>query len=227
MLKHFRSSPLWLIGLFIIFAQGSAGVASIQIDGWPQSALVIFVIVYSSVVTAIFFAFLWFKPENFYGPLEYGEISPEAYAGALKGIPNYTASAVSRFGQNPLDRDALFALIDNLLDEENRQHLILMRRIGDVLPVDDVDENGWTHKYEIISRDETAMAGAFSPSEFFDALSGADLVVWSGDKKKLILTERGRQFSDWLVKHERDAITFNSEMGRWGKEQTMKQFLLR
>lgn len=55
MLKHFRSSPLWLIGLFIIFAQATAGIAAVKIDGWPQAALVIFVISYSTVVTAVFF----------------------------------------------------------------------------------------------------------------------------------------------------------------------------
>lgn len=221
MLKHFRSSPLWLIGLFIIFAQATAGIAAVKIDGWPQAALVIFVISYSTVVTAVFFAFLWFKPENFYGPSEYGDISPESFANALRGLPNETAKAVAKFESNPRDDDALFSLMDNLLAEDSKQHLILMRKYGNHLDVSGINEMGFTHRYEIITRNKGISMGVFSPDSFMAKLNGTDLVSMSGGHDKIYLTERGKDFSDWLIQHEKDAETFNSEKGQWGEGQSV------
>lgn len=220
MLKHFKSSPLWLIGLFIIFAQATAGVAAVKIEGWPQAALVIFVIAYSTVVTGIFFAFLWFKPENFYGPSEYGVISPESYAKALRGVPNETAQAVAEYETNPRDEDALFNLMDNLLKEDEKQHLVLMRRNDDQLDISNINEHGFTHRYEIITRNKGISLGLFSPGDFLRKLKGTDLVLVSGGNVKLFLTERGKAFAQWLITHEKDAETFNSDKGKWGKEQT-------
>ncbi|GAA6141638.1 hypothetical protein [Hydrogenophaga sp. 5NK40-0174] len=225
MLKHFRSSPLWLIGLFIIFAQATAGVAAVKIEGWPQAALVVFVISYSTVVTAIFFAFLWFKPENFYGPSEYGEISPESFANAMRGIPNETVEAVAKFESNPRDVDALFLLMDNLLAEDAKQHLILMRKYGNYLDVSNINEKGYTHRYEIITRDKGISMGVFSPGSFIAKLNGTELISVSGGRDKIFLTERGKDFSDWLLDHEKDAATFSSEKGRWGKVQSVSDVM--
>ncbi|SRR5712691_8468597 len=221
MLQHFKGSPLWLIGLFILFAEATAGLAAVKIEGWPQAALVIFVISYSTVVTAVFFAFLWFKPENFYGPTEYGEMSPETYAKALKGLPTETALAVSRVEQNPYDADALFTLMDNLIAEDSKQHIILMRKSGDKLDVSNINDQGFTHRYEIVTRGKGFSVGLFSPGSFYQKLQGTELVTVSGGKDKFLLTERGKKFADWLVEHEKDAETFNSEKGRWGKEQSV------
>ena len=224
-LKHFKSSPLWLIGLFILFAEVTAGLAAVKVEGWPQAALVVFVIAYSTVVTAIFFAFLWFKPENFYGPSEYGDISPELYAKALKGLPTETAEAVSKVENNPFDKEALFLLMDNLLAEVTKQHLILIRRFGDKLDISNTDENGFLHRYEIITRGKSISLGLFSPTSFYHKLRGTGLVSISGGSDKLLLTERGKQFTDWLIDQEKDAETFNSDKGRWGKEQNVQDFM--
>ncbi|NMF88264.1 hypothetical protein [Aromatoleum petrolei] len=220
MLQHFKGSPLWLIGLFILFAEATAGLAAVKIDGWPQAALVIFVISYSTVVTAIFFAFLWFKPENFYGPTEYGQISPEIYAKALKGIPAETALAVTKLEENPFDEDALFSLMDNLIIEDAKQHIVLMRRTNDTLDISDINDQGFTHRYEIVTRGKGVSFGLFSPGSFVRKLQGTELLYLSGGKDKLFLTPRGKKFADWLIRHEKDAETFNSEKGRWGKEQS-------
>lgn len=218
MLKHFRSSPLWLIGLFIIFAQGTAGVAAVQIDGWPQAALVIFVISYSAVVTLVFFAFLWFKPENFYGPSEYSEISPAAFANALRGMPQETAQAVANFESNPMNEEALFSLMDNLLPEDVKQHVILLHKEGEI-DISEPDEMGWTHGYEFITRTKGVSFGSFDPRKFLSKLAGTNLISLSGSRKKIFITERGRQFAEWLISHEKDAETFKSDIGSWGKDQ--------
>jgi hypothetical protein len=220
MLKHFKSSPLWLIGLFIIFAQGTAGVAAVQIEGWPQEVLVWFVVGYSSIVTTIFFAFLWWKPENFYGPSEYGDISPELYRNALRGLPSETAEAVRNLEENPLDQDALFRLMDNLLSEDVKQHLIFMRRNSNELDVSDTDDRGFSFSYEIITRGKGVSFGNFSRKKFMVTLSGTDLLTISGGGDRLYLSKRGQQFCDWLIEHKKDAETYQSSLGRWGKEQS-------
>jgi hypothetical protein len=225
MLKHFRSSPLWLIGLFIIFAQATAGIAAVRIEGWPQAALVIFVIAYSTVVTAVFFTFLWLKPENFYAPSEYSDISPASFASALRRLPDDTANAVANFQSDPRNDEALFALMDNLLSEIDKQHLILMRRNQDRLDVSSRDDEGITHTYEIITRNRSISVGVFSPARFIGKLKGTELIFLSGGHDKLFLSERGQDFADWLIAHEKDAETFQSSVGRWGPRQSVKDML--
>jgi hypothetical protein len=84
-----------------------------------------------------------------------------------------------------------------------------------------MDEGGHTHRYEIITRSKGVSIGIFSPSSFLQKLKGTDLVSLTGGKDKIMLTERGQMFADWLIEHEKDAETFNSGKGRWGKEQKL------
>ena len=177
MLKHFKSSPLWLIGLFVLFAEATSAVAAVKLDGWPQQALVIFVIAYSTVVTAIFFLFLWFKPENFYAPSEYGEISPESYVRALRGLPDDAVNAVVTLEDNPFDKEALFSLMEHLISEDVKQHLILISRIGGELDISRPNPNDRTHSYEIVTRQKGISFGTFSPREFLAKLEGTQLVM--------------------------------------------------
>jgi len=225
MLKHFKSSPLWLIGLFIIFAQGTAGVAAVKISGWPQEALVIFVISYSTLVTAVFFAFLWHKPENFYGPSEYDKISPESFAKALKRIPKQTLDAVKNLEENPSSDDAMFELMDNIFPEDIKQHIVHMLNDEGRLNIENTDESGYTHRYEIITKQKGISFGAFSPRKFLNSLDGTNLVRLSGDQKIIHLSKRGRDFGEWLVEHGKDAETFNSSIGSWGVEQSAMELM--
>ena len=43
------------------------------------------------------------------------------------------------------------------------------------------------------------MFGAFSPGEFLVKIRGTELVSVSGGKDKLMLTDRGKLFADWLI----------------------------
>lgn len=104
-------------------------LCSYKIRDWLQAALVIFVISYSTLVTLMFFLFLWLKPENFYGPSEYpSNISSDSYIRAIKGMPEETINAVSNLENNPYDKDSFFKLLDNLIKESEKQHLVLMRK---------------------------------------------------------------------------------------------------
>lgn len=226
MLKYFKASPLWLIGLFIIFAQATAAVAAVKIQGWPQNALVIFVISYSTIVTLIFFLFLWKKPENFYAPSEYGDnLSPESFVKALNGIPSDTVKAVSKIENNPLSDEPLYELLDSLLTEEIKQHLILMKKQNNKLEISNPDEHGLTHRYEFITRSKGVSFGFFNPWKFMSKIDGSDLASFNSEKEQIELTERGRKFAQWLIENKKDAETFNSELGNWGVEQNVQEFL--
>lgn len=225
MMQHFKNSPLWLIGLFIVFSEATTGIAAVNINGWPQAALVIFVIVYSTVVTAVFFSFLWFKPQNFYPPSEYIDVSPKDFASALSGIPQDMAVAVTRVEGNPNDEDAVFSLMDNLLDEQSKQHLILISKLNNSLDVSDIDESGFSHKYELVTRTKSVSMGIFSPASFLHKLNGTDLVSVSGGRDKILLTNKGMDFVEWLIRHEKDAETFVSTKGGWGKKQSINDVM--
>lgn len=206
-------------------AEGAAGYAVTQISGGVQIALLTFFISYGVVVTGVFFAFLWFKPANFYAPSEYGDVLPSEYAQALSGLPSETTKAVEAARLNPLDEDAIFKVMDTLLPEETKQHLIFMAKNSNILELPEIDEMGHTHRYEIILRNQSISVGLFSPRKFLSKLNGTDLVTSLNTGKKLFLSERGKRFAAWLLKHERDAETFVSGLGRWGKEQSVDEVM--
>ena len=93
------------------------------------------------------------------------------------------------------------------------------------MDVSKVNQMGFSHAYEIYTRDKGFSVGLFSPDEFLSRLNGTGLVTASGGRSRIFLTSRGKDFADWLISNERDAETFQSDKGRWGKEQTMKGFM--
>lgn len=224
-MKKFSNSPLRLIALFMTIAEGAAGYAVTQVSGTAQIALLIFYIGYAIVVTFAFFLFLWFRPANFYAPFEYSDVQPADYAQALSGLPSDTKKALEASKQNPLDEDAIFKIMDTLLPEETKQHLIFMSNNSNILDLPERDENGHTHSYQIILRNQGVSAGLFSPQKFLAKLDGMELVTYQHTGKKLFLSERGQRFASWLLKHERDAETFMSDLGRWGKEQSVSEVM--
>lgn len=224
-MKNFKSSPLWMIAFFMTFAEGTAGFAVSQTDGATQDWLVIFVIAYAVVVTGVFFGFLWFRPANFYAPSEYGDMPPREFAQALGGVPVETARAVEEAQRNPFDHEAVFELLDNLLPEDVKQHVVLLNRTGGAFDVSNIDENGHTHRYEIILRSKGISMGLFSPRKFLNRLDGTGFAKVSGAHDKILLTERGKQFAEWLTKHEKDAETFSSGIGQWGPKQTVSEVM--
>lgn len=206
-------------------AEGAAGYAVTQIDGGVQIALLVFFISYAVIVTIVFFAFLWFKPANFYAPSEYGSVAPGEYASALAGLPSETVRAVEAARENPLDDDAVFKIMDTLLPEEVKQHLIFMAKNSNVLSLPPVDDMGHTHGYEIILRNKGISFGSFSPYKFLSKLEGTGFVSYTEIGSKLFLSDRGKKFTDWLLRHEKDAETFQSDLGRWGKEQSISDVM--
>ncbi|HAS8124490.1 TPA: hypothetical protein I7665_20600, partial [Vibrio vulnificus] len=215
---NFRNSPLWLIGFFILFAEATAGIAAINISGWPQGALVIFVIAYSTVVTCIFFAFLWFKPENFYGPSEYPQgLTPQMYIDALKGLPINTVEAVSKLESGDLNNQQLFTVLDNLIPNGEKQVLISLYKNDGHLSFD-TELN-----YQFITEKKGYSTGWLEVAELNQKLQGTELLIASAHG--LILSEKGKAFALWLVEHGKQAKAFTSNVGDWGDKELIINFL--
>ncbi|WP_334181095.1 hypothetical protein DOP62_14325 (plasmid) [Synechococcus elongatus PCC 11801] len=227
MLKDFRSSPLWLIGLFVIFAEGVATVAAVQLSGSSQDLLVKFVISYASIVTLVFFGFLRFKPGNLYSPSDYGNISPQEFNNALRGsVPQPVQDAFKNLSEDPSSQNKRFRLLSNLLPEEVKQHLVLMKRNNTSIDISGISEYRLTHRYEILKRDGGISVGIFSPSKFLKALDGTDTVILTGDQKEIRLLPDGDSFAEWLIDNRLDAESFRSDIGGWGErdvQQALKQ----
>ena len=226
-MKNFKNSPLWVIAFFMTIAEAAAGYALTQVSGTVQTSLLVFFIGYALIVTGGFFAFLWYKPANFYAPSEYGEVPPSEYAQALAGVPSETVRAVEAARKNPLDDDAVFNVVDVLLPEDIKQHLIFMAKNGDQLTLPADYEGGHTHRYEFVLRNQGISVGIFDPNAFVSRLNGTGLVTLPSTREKIFLTGRGQRFTEWLLKHERDAETFDSDLGRWGKVQSVKDVMSR
>lgn len=226
-MKNVSSSPLWLIGVFIIFAEATAGVAAVNVNGWPQHALVLFVIAYSTFVTIIFFLFLWRKPENFYGPADYGDVSPEDFTKAIRGMPKDTVDAVKNLSDNPENQESLFSLLDNLIDETEKQFLILMEKFTKKIPLSEGDIDDWSSRYELITKQGAISIGIFRAAKFLSELDGTDLVEFSDGEANIRLTDRGSQFAKWMIDSGKEAETFRSPWGHWGKDQSVEEVMKR
>ena len=168
---------------------------------------------------------LWHKPENFYDLSEYDKISPESFAKALKKIPKQTLDAVKKLEENPKSDDAMFEFMDNIFPEDIKQHIVHMLKNDNRLDIADTDDLGNTHRYEIITKQKGISFGIFSPGIFLSKLDGTNLVRLSGDRNFIHLSRRGKDFSKWLIEHEKDAEIFNSTIGSWGVEQNAMDFM--
>lgn len=221
-MQNFKSSPLWLIAFFMSIAEVAAAYTVTQSQGNVQIALLVFFIGYALMVTCSFFAFLWFKPANFYAPSEYGSLPPSEYAKALANLPSEALNAVEAVRLDPMDEDKIFKVMDTLLPEEIKQHLILMSKNNNQISLPEMNEMGFTHSYEIILKNKSISFGMFSPHKFLSKLNGTSLVTYSDSMSKIFLSDSGKRFTEWLVRHEKEAETFKSEIGKWGKDQSIR-----
>jgi hypothetical protein len=117
--------------------------------------------------------------------------------------------------------------MDSLMQEESKQHLILMHKLGGDLALPPKDKDGHTHSFRAFLRDGSAMFSVFSPAEFATSTEGTALTTTIERDQKYSLTAKGRRFVDWLLKHHKDAETFESELGRWGINQTIEEWIAR
>lgn len=88
-------NPLWIVSLFLSFAQFVAGVAATQVADWKQGALVVFVIAFPVAVMAAFFAILWKRPYVLYAPGDFTKTtSVSQYVDAMNSASRASAEAI-------------------------------------------------------------------------------------------------------------------------------------
>lgn len=88
-----------------------------------------------------------------------------------------------------------------------------------------INEQGLAHSYEIIIRNKGVSFGVFDPGSFINKLKGTNLVRFDEKKQLIKLTNRGKIFAKWLIENNKDAETYNSGIGRWGKEQSAQDIM--
>jgi hypothetical protein len=221
-MKYFRGSPLWLISLFVLFAEGISTIAAIQIqEGWAQGALVIFVISYATMVTLIFFLFLWKKPENFYSPSDYVETKPAEFIAALRAlpVPDSIRESIASASENPFNKVKFFELLNNLLKESVKQHLVLMAKSsGEIQVPENQDSFGRKLLYfEFLMRDGALCVGQLPIEELFRSFKGTDMISLSENGKNILLQSAGRDFANWLISNKHDAEKMKSDSAGWGQ----------
>jgi len=82
------ATPLGVICLFASLTEVFLTVAVTQVTGCTQIALVCFGILFPIAIATAFFVVLWLKPQVFYPPKEFGEMTdPLTYAAAMQGLP--------------------------------------------------------------------------------------------------------------------------------------------
>ncbi len=213
-----KVTPLWIVAAFVTLTEAVMGYAVTKVTGGVQVALTMFVIAFALLVASAFFLILWNRPYVFYPPSEYGSIDPKTFVSAIRQeVPPKIveqAKLVASVERDPADTDAQFRLIDSMLDETHRQHLILMHENSCDLPY---GELWFGHKYEMEYENGGAAIGSFDGRSFLSKLEGTGFVNLLTKGPKIALTENGHRFAGWLVGHKRKATFMHTPLGGWGE----------
>jgi len=215
-----KVTPLGIVAAFVTLTEAVLGFAVTQVTGGVQVALATFFIVFAILVAGAFFAILWYKAYVFYPPSEYGDADPTKFIDAMKGsVPSRIAQQIEMVNlleQSPQNAEATFKLIDSLIDESIRQHLILMREKNVALPF---RSEIFGHRFELAKNDGHFQFGGISGKEIAEKLKGTDLVRIDSSDLKVHLTDLGVSFADWLVQTNRKADYFKTFFGGWGERR--------
>ncbi|MGZ0175118.1 MAG: TIR domain-containing protein [Planctomycetales bacterium] len=113
-----------------------------------------------------------------------------------------------------VDTSTQFQIIHDLMDAAGEQFIILMYESGTPLQIDSSTFSAG-RKYRYQCADQSGGQGYFSASKLCEQLPDADLLDLDL-RRNVTLTERGRDFADWLVKRGHKADWFETPMGGWG-----------
>jgi len=211
-----KITPLWIIAAFVTLTETILGYALTKVSGGVQVTLTCFVIIFALLVAGAFFAILWNRPYVFYPPSEYGSVDPAKFIGAMSSALPKRASEqlqlVAEVEKHPADEDARFALVDSLIDDTYRQHLILMHEFKKSIPCSDSG-----HNYEFEIARQSAGQGTFDIHEFFRGLEGTGFIEMSAKDRIVSLTSSGHRFAEWLTTQKKKATYFRTPFGGWGE----------
>ncbi|WP_419580860.1 TIR domain-containing protein [Stieleria magnilauensis] len=138
--------------------------------------------------------------------------------------------AVQRLGKRTpkivasIDDETQFQIIHDLLDNAAEQFLIWMLE-NDAKMVRGHRYLDKGIKYEYFNRDESGGQGGFSIGELCEKLPDAGL-LGIDLRDQVSLTERGKQFAQWLVENGHKATYFLSDVGGWGERRGRPSFII-
>ena len=205
-----KLSPLWIISIFVTFTETVLGYAVTKTDSWIQGALAIFVMLFAIGIASAFFYILWHKPFHFYSPADFGNMSPKDFVDAIQGSP--VVQQAAKVANNPTDTTAIYQLLDSILDNTFKQHLIFMAEKNVQFPY-----VPWGQTYQHGTRGKGWASGGFQGDEFLQKLNGTGFIeLIPSAPPKLQITEKGKSFVEWLVKNGRKAEFYTSPLGGWG-----------
>ena len=209
-----KITPLWIVATFVSLTEAVLGIALTQVTGGVQVALTCFVIVFALLVASAFFVILWNRPFVFYSPAEFGQTDPKSFIEAMRGkVPDQVVQQLKDAEAEPKDDNAQFLLMDSLVDEAIRQHLVLMKEKALKLPFNDF----WGVKFETGNEVKgTWMTGGISGREIAKRLGGSGLVAIDPQGPTVYLTDLGVSFANWLVTNGRKNNYYESAYGGWG-----------
>jgi hypothetical protein len=179
-----------------------------------QMILVCFVVIFPFIMAFGFFTILWWRPENFYAPSEYGDKDPVAYINAIRAFPpavKEQAKLVASIEENPTDFSAQFRLLATVLDPLYLQYLILMNERDITLA--DTGRRG--PEYEVAYSIDSGGTGTLDMKAFGEKIQGAGLIERIGNV--FSITQFGREFADWITENGMKAIFFGTNQGSWGE----------
>jgi len=214
-----KITPLGIIAAFVTLTETTLGYAVTKVDGEVQVALAAFVIFFALLVFSVFCWILWHRANVFYPPSEYGKHTPQEFADAVRPPLSKVVSKQVEFAASvEWDEDAQFAIIDSLLDDLQKQFLILMHLVPCDLLSSEVDEE--KGKYEIKYASESTTTGEFDGWMLYSKVKDMALIEVVIKEKKVSLTKSGHRFSVWLIKNNKQALCMKTGYGGWSEPTT-------
>ena len=213
-----KITPLWIVATFVTLTEAVLGYAITKTEGGVQIALTVFVICFALLVFAAFFVVLWVKPYVFYPPSEYTDGDPKKFVDAMTPTQNVVADQIQlaqKAADEPSNREAMFGVMDSLIDDVHRQLLILMHEEGKELPF----VNFFGAGYELSRLSGEWSGGGLNTQEFAKKLNGTDLVTIVASGPSVALTQQGHEFSRWMLEQGRRSDFFATPYGGWGERR--------
>ena len=215
-MAKWRVTPLGIVATFVTLTETVLGLALTQVANGVQVALTVFVIVFALLVAGAFFIILWFRPFVFYSPSEFGDVDPKSFIDAMRGrLPERVSEQISMAEQveaRPTDQSAQFRLIDSLIDEAVRQHIILMHEKDIPLQIGDF----FGHYYETGKQGKGWSTGSMSGQTFCEKLNGTGLIELASKGSAIQLSKMGHEFAKWLIDSGMKATFLSTPLGGWG-----------
>ncbi len=120
---------------------------------------------------------------------------------------------VEQVEARPSDQSAQFKLINSLIDEPARQHIILMAEIDLQMRIDDF----FGVPYETGTEGRGWTTGSMSGKNLCEKLNGTGLIELGNKGAAIQLSKAGRDFAKWLTDSGLKATFLTTPLGSWGK----------